>query len=184
MRAGLTAGLGPSLKWGAIVGAAVYLAGIALGMFNQSLLAAGTSDATQRPVLLIPICLGFFVLLFACSAAGFYAGRETGQAGMGAVAGIVVYLVSNLLTIAYLPGRGFGGSLAGARDATSIIYGTVGLLLDLGLAACMGWLGGRPGARRSAVAAKPRDTLENISLPGDPYAATPVPPPESSTDYH
>lgn len=179
MRAELRAGLGPGLKWGAIVGAAVYLAGIALGFFNQVLLAGGTTDATQRPILLVPICLGFFVLLFACSAAGFYTGRETGLAGMGAVAGMVVYIVSNLLTIVYLPGRGFGAaSLAGASDATNFIYGIIGLLLDLGIAGCMGWLGGRPGARRSPLAAKPQSTPETSSTPGDPYA-TRLPPSDS-----
>jgi hypothetical protein len=111
---------------------------------------------TEHPILLAPTCLSLFLLVFAFSAAGFYTGRETGTAGLGALAGVVTLVVQYVLT---LVGTALAGVNASATPAAaqqsgnpvaqalaSIIAGA----LVLGLAASIGWLGGRPGAARSA----------------------------------
>ena len=154
-----------AVKWGAIIGVATYLVGLALGFFSQTLNTTGSASITDRPVLLIPICLGIFVLLFAASAAGFYTGRETGIAGMGAIAGIVLFVVTNLLGLIYTPGGHVSAS------SSPLWTQVLGLALDLGIAACMGWLGGRPGAMRSPLRAKGTPSATAMeSLPERPPA--------------
>lgn len=148
-----------ALKWGAIVGVAAYVVGIALVFFNQALTATGSTSITENPILLVPVCLGIFVLLFAASAAGFYAGRETGIAGLGAVAGIIFFVVSDLLGLIYTPGGHAGVS------ASPFWSQFVAIAFDLGIVACMGWLGGRPGAQRSPLrAAQPASAPRLESL--------------------
>lgn len=168
------------LKWGAIVGVAVYIVGVALDFFNNSLVrGAGSIDVTQHPQLLIPTCLIIFALLFACSAAGFYTGRETGVAGLGAVAGIVVLVVQYVLGLIYNPANSGARATVttnpGANTAVLVLANLTSLLLVIGIAACMGWLGGRPGARRSPLNAKPPTTTTS-----DPFAGLILPPPPPS----
>lgn len=67
---------GPELraatKWGAIVGAGLYLSvGILLTVIGEALFGKGSADLTQNPGLTTLGCLEFFLLLFAYSAAGF-----------------------------------------------------------------------------------------------------------------
>lgn len=160
------------LKWGAIVGVAVYVVGLVLDLFYNSLVAGGgTLDITQRPVLLVPTCLGLFALLFAFSAAGFYTGRETGRAGLGAIAGVVTLIVQYILGLIYTPTAPgvapTSTSGAGVSGLGLVLADIVSLLLAVGIAACMGWLGGRPGARRSPLAEKLPTALESPLAPPD-----------------
>ncbi len=144
-------------KWGVIVGVAAYLVEVVLALLYVAMTGSGTATLTDRPTLLIPVCLGYFALLFACSAAGFYAGRETGRAGLGALAGGVVWFVQYILGRIYTP----TASSAASRATTTPTHSTLGPvaavlaalvapLLFLALTACMGWLGGRPGAQQYA----------------------------------
>lgn len=140
----------PVLKWGAIVGVAVYVVELALILVYNALALGGTSS--QWLVSFVPICLQYFVLLFAFSAAGFYTARETGKAWHGALAGVVALIVQFVLGLIYSfmtathtattsPQTGINPV---ARVAAQIVAG----MLVFGLAASMGWLGGRPGAQQ------------------------------------
>lgn len=161
-----------SIKWGAIVGVGVYLAVLASTALSNVLTAEAGSGAsvTEHPVLLIPVCLSIFLLIFAFSAAGFYTARETGQAGLGAVAGVVAFIVQYVLTL-------LGTTLAGMHVAATApaqpaanpvgeaLAAIVAILLDLGLAASIGWLGGRPGAARSPRRKTPAATVASMPPP-------------------
>jgi hypothetical protein len=161
------------LKWGAIIGVIVYAVEFGLSALLNLLLAGGSSDPTVRPIVLLPVCMTYFVLIFAFSASGFYTGRETGKAGFGALAGVVTLAVQYVLG---LLGSALSGAVPAATTSGSqlspvaqILAKIVALLLVLGLAACIGWLGGRPGAQRSARRAKASE-----AAPATPES--PVPP--------
>jgi hypothetical protein len=153
-----------ALKWGALVGAASYIvAGLAIPLLAGALF--GTPDLSNPGVLTFG-CLGIFVLLFGFSAAGYWTGRETLKAGMGAVGGIVALAVYAVLTRLYTPHVHAVSATAATAKVTPAGGNAVGqavaaLVADafvLGLAALMGWLGGRPGAqnaRRAREAATP-----------------------------
>ena len=163
-----------AIKWGALIGVASYLL-VGLGLTVLGLVAFGGGPATLdgSPGKLTLGCASLFLLLFAFSAAGFVSGRETLNAGMGAIAGMVAFVLYGTLVTIYAPG---GGSNVFAQDAS----GPGGLVLQamafivtvtvpLAIAALMGWLGGRPGAMR---ARKARQALANeAGVPAAP--ATP-----------
>lgn len=185
-----------ALKWGALVGAGAYvIAGLALTLLATALFGAGV-PSLENPALFSSLCLGIFLLLFAFSAAGYFAARETGRDGTGALAGMVALVVYAVLSRIYSPSSGpTGAGAAGtptvaptatvaathvAATATAVAHATAtaagagghpaqqvpppsgvvtllanvtGFLLVLGIAALMGWLGGRPGAQRTRKAA-------------------------------
>ncbi|MGH2505520.1 MAG: hypothetical protein ACRDID_23660, partial [Ktedonobacterales bacterium] len=89
-------------------------------------------------------CLELLLIIFAFSASGFYAGRETRHAGYGAIAGIVTFAVYGALISLYT----FGGraSLAGGTLGQQVVVELISVTLYLVIAALIGWLGGRPGA--------------------------------------
>jgi hypothetical protein len=165
------------IKWGAIVGVAVYLA--LLGSYALSnVLRAQTgrgAAVTEHPILLVPLCLSLFLLVFAFSAAGFYTGRETGTAGLGALAGVVTLAVQYVLTLVGTALAGVNASAAPAAAQQSgnpvaqALVSIMGAVLTLGLAASIGWLGGRPGAARSAHR-KLQATTAAPSAPPEPHA--------------
>jgi hypothetical protein len=142
------------LKWGAIVGVAIYVIEVALGLIENALTAHTTADVTAHPVQLIPICLLYFGLLFSFSAAGFYTGRETGRAALGAVAGPVTLIVQYILARLYSPTPPTTTTAAppqpGVDPVLKLLAMLVAPLLLIGIAASLGWLGGRPGAQRHA----------------------------------
>ena len=160
------------IKWGVIVGVAVYLALLASNALSNVMLAqTGTAvSVTEHPVLLVPLCLSLFVLVFAFSAAGFYTGRETGRAELGALAGAVTLVVQYVLG---LVGTALmsGGSHAAAPDQrlvspfAQMAASVVAALLVLGLAASIGWLGGRPGATRFAKSRALRAAVTSPDVP-------------------
>ncbi len=163
------------LKWGAIVGVAVYIVEVVLALFENALSGKAPLDLTTHPIEAIPICLSFFVLLFAFSAAGFCTGRETGQARLGAVAGVVTLVVQYLLGLLYTPASTSGNTTTTTQPAgnpiSAFLAAIVALLLFVGIAALLGWLGGRPGAQRykqrqSPVgSAGPSSSEDSPSLP-------------------
>src|SRR5260221_12320 len=106
-------------KWGVIVGVAAYLVEVVLALLYVAMTGSGTATLTDRPTLLIPVCLGYFALLFACSAAGFYAGRETGRAGLGALAGGGVWFVQYTLGRVYNPHACSAATASVGRDEST-----------------------------------------------------------------
>jgi hypothetical protein len=137
------------LKWGAIVGVAVYVVSLALDVLARALTGNGSGALNEHPVLLIPVCGVIFALLFACSAAGFYTTRETGAVGHGVFAGVVVYAVQYVLSKIYTPVAQAAAKPAPVTGAGIIVAVIAGLLV-VSIAACMGWLGARPGAQQYA----------------------------------
>jgi hypothetical protein len=168
-----------ALKWGAIVGVAVYLFEILLALAENALTAHTTPDVTAHPIQLIPICLVFFGLLFAFSAAGFYTARETGHANLGALAGAVTLAVQYLLGLLYSPSRPTTPAAtpqANLNPGLTILAQVVAPLLFVGVAASLGWLGGRPGAQRYAQPAPPIDSVTaapSLDLPSPPGTIQP-----------
>jgi hypothetical protein len=93
-----------ALKWGALIGLGAYvIVRVALTLLATALFGPGT-PSVENPALFSSLCLGILFLLFAFSAAGYYAGRETGRAGMGAVAGMGAFIVYAVLSTIYSPG--------------------------------------------------------------------------------
>ncbi len=144
-----------TLKWGALVGLVTYLVvDLALTAIGLLAFGSGPADLNTDPGKLALGCVSIFLLLFAFSAAGYFAGRETGNAGAGALAGAVAAAVYALLIQLYTPGGGGVAASANTGGASESAVATVVVLvitaaLFLGVAALMGWLGGRPGAQRS-----------------------------------
>lgn len=142
-----------ALKWGAIVGVGAYLlARLGLGLLSSALYGANSPVDMNHPGPFSLACLGIFALLFAFSAAGYFTGRDTLKDGLGAVAGIIAFVVyAALSAIPFGPSgaQAAAPATAGAPrpdPTTQLIVSLIALLFVVGIAALMGWLGGRPGA--------------------------------------
>jgi hypothetical protein len=144
-------------KWGGVVGAAAYLIGTLGLTLLARLLFPGQPADVDHPGVFTLSCLGIFGLLFAFSAAGYFTGRDTLQDGLGAVAGMVALAVYYVLSLLYTPGAQFAAALRSGfasvpgKGATESAFADVvatasAALIVFGVAALMGWLGGRPGA--------------------------------------
>lgn len=140
--------------WGGVTGLGAYLIlRLGLALLTVLLFGSGSPDL-DHPGIFTSNCLGIFALLFAFSAAGYFAGRDSLRAEMGALAGVVSVIVYAALSALYTPqASGSAGAttpapgtqpLPAAAQAASAI---VAAALVVGIAALMGWLGGRPGAR-------------------------------------
>ncbi len=134
-------------KWGALVGIGAYVAAQILLVIADAAFPGGPTINNPGAVSLG--CLSLLVLLFAFSTSGFYTGRETGVAGLGAVAGMITFVVYDALTAIYSFGPHATLFAASGGTAGAVLAAIVAFLLYVGLAALIGWLGGRPGASRS-----------------------------------
>ncbi|HLJ80513.1 MAG TPA: hypothetical protein VKT52_03430, partial [Ktedonobacterales bacterium] len=105
------------------------------------------------------------------SAAGYFSGRDTLKAGMGAVAGMIAFVTYAILSLIYTPGtvpvtptptpKPGTPAVNPAAAASAFIVSQV---VILGIAALMGWLGGRPGAtnaRKRLELTAPKSSTEN-----------------------
>ncbi len=137
--------------WGALVGFCLYLGvGILLTLIGNAVAGSSSTYLTLG-------CLGFFLLLFAFSAAGYLAGQSTGRASAGAIAGMVALLVYGVLEQLYEPASTIAQTASTTSASTTPSVSTTALIvaqiitdvLFLGIAAGLGWLGGRPGAQRA-----------------------------------
>lgn len=141
----------PALRWGALVGVAAYLiAGLAIPFAGLALF--GNADLSNPGVLIFG-CSGIFLLLFGFSAAGYFTGRDTLKAGLGAVSGLAALAVYAVLTALYSP-RAAGGTTTTPASANvsaigQAIASIVAAVFVFAIAALMGWLGGRPGAQKA-----------------------------------
>src|SRR5689334_3393673 len=94
-----------TLKWGVLVGIAAYLVvDLAFTAIGLVAFGNGPADLNSDPGKLALGCTSIFLLLFAFSAAGYFAGRETAISGAGALAGAVAGAVYGLLIQLYTPG--------------------------------------------------------------------------------
>lgn len=133
-------------KWGALVGVATYLISQLITIISDVVLGPGAADL-NHPGRITLGCLNLLIIAFAFSAAGFYTGRETRQAGLGPLAGMITFAVYGTLLAMY----SFGGrmQMGGANLGEQVIVGLTTVFFYLMIAAMIGWLGARPGAGRA-----------------------------------
>lgn len=133
-------------KWGALIGVAIYLVSQLITFISLTALGAGPVDP-NHPARVTLGCLELLLIIFAFSASGYYAGRETRQAGYGAIAGMVTFAIYGALLSLYT----YGGrnSLSGGTLGQQVVVGVIAILLYLMVSALIGWLGGRPGASQA-----------------------------------
>jgi uncharacterized membrane protein len=145
-----------AVKWGALVGVAIYLVSQIITLINQVALGGGPVDP-NHPAAIALGCLTLLLLIFAFSASGFYTGRATREAGYGAIAGMVTFAIYGALNTAYsVNGHATPGS-SGATLGQQIVIDLISVILYLLIAALVGWLGGRPGAARGRAQANRPD---------------------------
>lgn len=159
-----------ALKWGTLTGLGAYVVGRLILTLGATLLfGTGPSDL-DHPGILTSACLGIFIILFAFSAAGYYTGRDTLQAGMGAVAGMVAMAVYAALSAIYTPGASTPAATP-AQPAISPVAQAISLvvaaLVVFGIAALMGWLGGRPGAANARKRRAAKEAAEAATTPAE-----------------
>jgi hypothetical protein len=140
-------------KWGAIVGVAIYIISQAITLIGQAAFGPTVPADPSHPGKIALGCLDLLLIAFAFSTSGFYAGRETRVSGYGAVAGMVTFAVYGLL-LGLLPlGARVTPGAGGATIGQDVVLGIVTIVVYLGIAALIGWLGGRPGAARGLASA-------------------------------
>jgi|GEM_PF-980724 uncharacterized protein with beta-barrel porin domain len=145
-------------KWGALVGVCSYLVLIVgLTLLNAALFGNSPADL-DHPGALTFVCLGIFGLLFAFSAAGYFTGRETLRAGLGALSAVIAFAVYYLLSLIYTPDRSAASTAsttttpAGAHPLPAVFQALAAIVAGLivaGFAALMGWLGARPAVQQA-----------------------------------
>ena len=153
-----------AFKWGELTGLGAYVVGRLILTFGATLLFGSGPSDLNHPGILTSACLGIFAILFAFSAAGYFTGRDTLKAGLGAVAGMVAMAVYSVLSAIPLPAAGTTSAAVTSQPAQTalspaaqVISFLVASAVVFGIAALMGWLGGRPGAanaRKRALAAE------------------------------
>lgn len=157
-------------KWGAIVGVSSYLVLIVgLTLLNSALFGASPVDL-NHPGPLTLVCLGIFGICFAFSAAGYFTGRETRKAGLGAISAVIALILYYLLSSLYTPGRTATGGASDkmplvAQVLSAVVAGVIVMLLAAG----MGWLGARPAvqqAERRLARQAPASQKESPGVPG------------------
>ena len=134
-------------KWGALIGVAIYLVSQFITFISLTALGPGPVDPAH-PARVTLGCVGLLLIIFAFSASGYYAGRETRQAGYGAIAGMVTFAVYGALISLYTYG-GRASQASGATLGQQIVIELISVTLYLIVAALIGWLGGRPGSSQA-----------------------------------
>lgn len=137
-------------KWGAIVGVAVYIISQALYFMGLGALGPAAADPSHPGKIALG-CVNLLVIAFAFSTSGFYTGRETRVAGLGAIAGMITFAVYGALLALIPVGARVTPGQGGATIGQDVLIGLITIVVYLGIAALIGWLGGRPGAARGKV---------------------------------
>ncbi len=153
-------------KWGALVGVAIYLVSQVITIITRVAFGTAPADPSHPGVITLG-CLDLLLIVFAFSASGFYTGRETRNAGYGAIAGMVTFAVYGVLLSIYSYGGRASLSASGLPLGVQVIIDIITVVFYLIIAALIGWLGGRPGAtqgqtraNRLAAAAAKESTLQ------------------------
>lgn len=147
-------------KWGVIVGVATYAVSQILYVISALALGASPEDPSH-PAGYVLQCVELLLIAFAFSAAGFYTGRETRLAGMGALAGMLTFAIYGLLLSVIPLGAHVAPSSNGLPLGQEIVVEIVSVTLILAIAAFIGWLGGRPGATRGkAIASRATASID------------------------
>lgn len=140
-------------KWGALVGVAIYGISQIITIVGDIALGATTPADPSHPGKIALGCLDLLLIVFAFSASGFYAGRETRRAGYGAIAGMVTFVVYGALLELYSYGGRQPLGAGGATLGQQVIVGLITIVFFLGISALIGWLGGRPGSSQGRARA-------------------------------
>ena len=152
-----------AVKWGALVGVAIYLVSLVITIISNAALGTAPADPSHPGKIALG-CLDLLLFVFAFSASGFYTGRETRQAGYGAIAGMVTFVVYGALLSIYSGGQGFALGAGGATLGQQVIIALIAVVLYLGISALIGWLGGRPGAAQGRARAHRLAAAKESSL--------------------
>jgi hypothetical protein len=187
----------PAVRNGLIFGA--ILAGINIistliqwiGGAYQAMAQAGSGSGTAFGALSLFGCLGFLVGLALCFLAGMTTVSRTGWLGSGAIAGLITGLVGELvggvlgliLVLAFvLPALHIPADstlTSGQIDALIVGSGIVGLIIGLiidgGIGAGLGYLGGLVG--KNTYAGPVQGNQESYTAAGGGYPSAPPPPP-------
>src|SRR5579883_2780962 len=114
------------------------------------------------------------------SAAGYFTGRETLRAGLGALSAVIAFAVYYLLSLIYTPDRSAASTAsttttpAGAHPLPAVFQALAAIVAGLivaGFAALMGWLGARPAVQQArkrlnlATATDATDSTEPDEIP-------------------
>lgn len=140
-------------KWGAIVGVAIYIVSQAITLIGQAAFGPAPADPSHPGKIALG-CIDLLLIAFAFSTAGFYTGRETRIAGYGAIAGMVTFAVYGLMLGLIPLGARATLDQGGATLGQDVVIGIITIVIYLGIAALIGWLGGRPGAARGLASAR------------------------------
>lgn len=132
-----------AFKWGIIAAAAYYVLGILLNLLTNAILNVG-ADPTKNPLVLVPLCLSLFALVFAIYVAGYLPGMERGQVAPGVMSAGIMVLASNLLS------RLFNPAPQSTTASGSLVTQIVALLFFIIVALGIGWLGAFYGVKRNA----------------------------------
>ncbi len=133
-----------ALKWGAIVGVAYFVLAYLVALLSNVIVGFG-NNPTQNPSLVIPACLGLFVIVFALYVAGYLPAMERGQIGPGLLSTLVMLAISNILGKLINPA---GKAIAGG--AGSLTVQIVSFIVSVALAVGIGYLGAFYGVKRNA----------------------------------
>lgn len=139
-----------AVKWGAIIGVGYYIVSL-LVVFVELALTRGGADPSQNLAFAVPLCVGIFAIVFALYAAGYQAGTERMHAVPGAMAAVVMVIISEILGRIYTPGvtaapthsSGHVPAAATSPLAAQIVAFVIYLAAVIGL----GYLGGFYGVK-------------------------------------
>jgi hypothetical protein len=192
-------GMNPAVRNGLIFGA--ILAGINIistliqwiaGAY-QAMAQAGSGSGTALGAVSLFGCLAFLVGLALCFLAGMTTVSRTGRLGSGAIAGLITGLVGELvggvlgliLVLAFvLPTLHIpADSTLTSAQIDALIIGTgiaaliIGLIIDGGIGAGLGYLGGLVGKNSYAGPVQGSQESYYATAEGGGYTAAPPPPP-------
>jgi hypothetical protein len=139
-----------AVKWGLIVSVAYYL--IELGITALvNLILNVNNDPTKNPLVLLPLCSGIFVYIFALYVAGYMPAAERGNVSAGIFGAALMYIISTILQKIYIPAANTPAKSAPTSTLISPIFAQLlGLLFALAIALGIGYLGAFYGVKRNS----------------------------------
>ncbi len=138
-----------AMKWGGILGLSSYVFSIIINIIEGLIFKSGGTNVQTNPGLLIPICMGLFILVFATYIAGYLPASETGKYRPGVAGALISYILSFVLAKIYLPNLPGSPTVTqtNSNGAATVITGVVGFILVLLIITGVGWLGAFYGCK-------------------------------------